>query len=59
MKISEVPIEYLFGRLGKFRVVAIDYNTGEFHELESKTVGFIKKLMEKKGVKFYQIEQEA
>lgn len=59
MKISEVPIEYLFGRLGKFRVVAIDYNTGEFHELESKTIGFIKKLMEKKGVKFYQIEQEA
>ena len=58
MKISEVYPEYVFQRLGKFRVVAIDYNTGEFYELESKTVGFIKRLLTKNGVKFYQIEQE-
>ena len=58
MKISEVYPEYVFQRLGKYRVVAIDYNTGEFLELESKTVGFIKRLLTKQGVKFYQIEQE-
>ena len=58
MKISEVYPDYVFQRLGKYRVVAIDYNTGEFHELESKTVGFIKRLLTKNGVKFYQIEQE-
>ena len=58
MKISEVYPEYVFQRLGKHRVVAIDYNTGEFLELESKTVGFIKRLLTKQGVKFYQIEQE-
>ena len=58
MKITEVYPDYVFQRLGKFRVVAIDYNTSEFLELTSKTVGFIRQLLTKPGGKFYQIEEE-
>ncbi len=58
MKISEVYPEYVFQRLQKYRVVAVDFNTGEFLELASKTVGFVQKLISKPNVKFYQIEEE-
>lgn len=58
MKISEVYPEYVFQRLQKYRVVAVDFNTGEFLELASKTVGFVQKLIAKQYVKFYQIEEE-
>ena len=58
MKISEVYPEYVFQRLGKYRVIAIDYNTSEFLELSAKTVGFVQRLISKPNVKFYQIEEE-
>ena len=58
MKISEVYPDYVFQRLAKFRVVAVDFNTGEFIELATKTVGFVQKLLTKQYVKFYQIEPE-
>lgn len=58
MKISEVYPEYVFQRLAKFRVVAVDFNTGEFLELAAKTIGFVQKLITKPNVKFYQIETE-
>lgn len=58
MKISEVYPDYVFQRLAKFRVVAVDFNTGEFIELASKTVGYVQRLLEKPNVKYYQIETE-
>lgn len=58
MKISDVYPEYVFTRLQKYRVVAVDFNTGEFLELASKTVGFVQRLISKPNVKFYQIEEE-
>ena len=60
MKISEVYPEYVFQRLGKYRVVAVDFNKGEFVELVSRTVGQVQRLVEQAaqgGVKFYQIEE--
>jgi len=58
MKISEVYPEYVFQRLAKFRVVAVNFNTNEFLELASLTVGQVKRLIEMQNVKFYQIETE-
>lgn len=60
MKISEVYPEYVFQRLGKYRVVAVDFNKGEFIELVNRTVGQVQRLVEQAaqgGVKFYQIEE--
>lgn len=60
MKISEVYPEYVFQRLGKYRVVAVDFNKGEFVELVNRTVGQVQRLVEQAaqgGVKFYQIEE--
>ena len=60
MKISEVYPEYVFQRLGKYRVVAVDFNKGEFIELQTRTVGQVQRLVEQAaqgGVKFYQIEE--
>ena len=58
MKISEVYPEYVFQRLAKFRVIAVDFNRGEFIELLSRTVGQVQKLIEMPNVKFFQIETE-
>ena len=60
MKISEVYPEYVFQRLGKYRVVAVDFNKGEFVELVNRTVGQVQRLVEQAaqgGIKFYQIEE--
>lgn len=60
MKISEVYPDYVFQRLGKYRVVAVDFNKGEFIELASQTVGQVLRLVEQAaqgGIKFYQIEE--
>ena len=60
MKISEVYPDYVFQRLGKYRVVAVDFNKGEFVELVNRTVGQVQRLVEQAaqgGVKFYQIEE--
>ena len=60
MKISEVYPDYVFQRLGKYRVVAVDFNKGEFIELQTRTVGQVLRLVEQAaqgGVKFYQIEE--
>ena len=60
MKISEVYPEYVFQRLGKYRVVAVDFMKGEFIDLQSRTVGQVLRLVEQAsqgGVKFYQIEE--
>lgn len=61
MKISEVYPEYVFQRLGKYRVVAVDFMKGEFIDLQSRTVGQVLRLVEQAsqgGVKFYQIEED-
>jgi len=61
MKISEVYPEYVFQRLGKYRVVAVDFNKGEFIELQTRTVGQVLRLVEQAAsgtIKFYQIEGE-
>ena len=61
MKISEVYPEYVFQRLGKYRVVAVDFNKGEFIELLTRTVGQVQRLIEQGAagtIKFYQIEGE-
>ena len=60
MKISEVYPEYVFQRLGKYRVVAVDFNKGEFIELQARTVGQVLRLVEQAAlgtIKFYQIEE--
>lgn len=60
MKISEVYPEYVFQRLGKYRVIAVDFNRGQFIELLNQTVGQVLRLVEQAaqgGVKFYQIEE--
>ena len=60
MKISEVYPEYVFQRLGKYRVVAVDFNKSEFIELVNRTAGQVQRLVEQAaqgGVKFYQIEE--
>lgn len=60
MKISEVYPEYVFQRLGKYRVIAVDFNRGQFIELLNQTVGQVQRLIEQAaqgGVKFYQIEE--
>lgn len=61
MKITEVYPEYVFQRLGKYRVIAIDFNKGLFIELVSQTVGQVQRLVEAAAsgtIKFYQIEEE-
>lgn len=60
MKISEVYPEYVFQRLGKYRVVAVDFMKGEYIDLQNRTVGQVLRLVEQAaqgGVKFYQIEE--
>ncbi len=60
MKISEVYPDYVFQRLGKYRVVAVDFNKGEFIELQTRTVGQVLRLVEQAAsgtIKFYQIEE--
>lgn len=60
MKISEVYPEYVFQRLGKYRVVAVDFNKGEFIELQTRTVGQVLRLVDQAAsgtIKFYQIEE--
>ena len=60
MKISEVYPEYVFQRLGNYRVVAVDFMKGEFIDLQSRTVGQVLRLVEQAsqgGIKFYQIEE--
>lgn len=60
MKISEVYPEYVFQRLGKYRVVAVDFMKGEYIDLQSRTVGQVLRLVEQAaqgGIKFYQIEE--
>lgn len=62
MKITEVYPEYVFQRLAKYRVVAIDFNKGEFVELEVKTTAQVRRLVELAGtpgqmIKFYQYEE--
>lgn len=60
MKITEVYPEYVFQRLGKYRVIAIDFNKGQFIELISQTVGQVQRLVEAAAsgtIKFYQIEE--
>lgn len=56
MKISEVYPEYVFQRLAKYRVIAIDFNKGEFVELATKTVAQVHRYILTADVKFYQIE---
>ena len=61
MKISEVYPEYVFQRLGKYRVIAVDFAKGEFVELLTRTVGQVQRLIEQAAagtIKFYQIEGE-
>lgn len=60
MKISEVYPEYVFQRLGKYRVVAVDFMKGEYIDLQNRTVGQVLRLVEQAaqgGIKFYQIEE--
>lgn len=60
MKISEVYPEYVFQRLAKYKVVAVDFIKGEFIDLQSRTVGQVQRLVEQAangGIKFYQIEE--
>ena len=60
MKISEVYPEYVFQRLGKYRVVAVDFMKGDYIDLQSRTVGQLLRLVEQAsqgGIKFYQIEE--
>ena len=60
MKISEVYPEDVFQRLGKYRVVAVDFMKGEYIDLQSRTVGQVLRLVEQAsqgGIKFYQIEE--
>lgn len=57
MKISEVYPEYVFQRLAKYRVVAVDFAKGSFIELSTQTVGQVKRLIETPNIKFYQIEE--
>ena len=60
MKISEVYPEYVVQRLGKYRVVAVDFMKGEYIDLQSRTVGQVLRLVEQAsqgGIKFYQIEE--
>lgn len=56
MKISEVYPDYVFQRLQKFIVVAVDFNIGQYIDLRLKTVEAVQKLIAKPNVKFYQIE---
>lgn len=60
MKISEVYPDYVFQRLGKYRVVAVDFMKGEYIDLQNRTVGQVLRLVEQAaqgGIKFYQIEE--
>ena len=56
MKITEVYPEYVFQRLAKFKVVAVDFNIGAYIDLSTQTVAAVQRLITKANVKFYQIE---
>lgn len=56
MKISEVYPEYVFQRIAKYKVVAVDFNIGAYIDLSMQTVAQVQRLVEKANVKFYQIE---
>ena len=58
MKISEVYPEYVFQRLAKYRVIAVDFNKGEFVELATKTVAQVQRYITTANIKFFQIEDE-
>ena len=62
MKISEVYPEYVFQRLATKRVICVDFNKGEFIELETKTAGQIRRYVELATtagqlIKFYQYDE--
>lgn len=60
MKISEVYPEYVFQRLQKYHVDAVDFGRMEYIDLTGQTVGAVQRLIARaergEGVKFYQIE---
>ena len=56
MKITEVYPEYVFQRIAKYKVVAVDFNIGAYIDLSMQTVAQVQRLIEKQNVKFYQIE---
>lgn len=56
MKISEVYPEYVFQRIAKYKVVAVDFNVGAYIDLSMQTVAAVQRLIAKANVKFYQIE---
>lgn len=56
MKITEVYPEYVFQRIAKYKVVAVDFNIGAYIDLSMQTVAQVQRLVEKANVKFYQIE---
>lgn len=56
MKITEVYPEYVFQRIAKYKVVAVDFSIGAYIDLSMQTVAQVQRLVEKANVKFYQIE---
>ena len=56
MKITEVYPEYVFQRIAKYKVVAVDFNIGAYIDLSMQTVAQVQRMVEKANVKFYQIE---
>lgn len=58
MKISEVYPEYVFQRIAKYKVVAVDFNVGAYIDLSMQTVAAVQRLIAKANVKFYQIEYD-
>ena len=62
MKISEVYPEYVFQRIQKYRVDAVDFKRMTYHDLSGQTVNAIKVLIARadkdKDVKFFQIEPD-
>lgn len=63
MKISEVYPDYVFQRLAKYRVVAVDFTKGGFIELDLQNAGQIKRLVQQAKtegqiVLFWQYEEE-
>lgn len=56
MKISEVYPDYVFQRIAKYKVVAVDFNMGAYIDLSMQTVAQVQRLLDKPNVKFYQIE---
>lgn len=58
MKITEVYPEYVFQRIAKYKVVAVDFNVGAYIDLSMQTVAQVQRMVEKANVKFYQIEYD-